>query len=137
MRPMRPRFRLAHALAAGACALALVAAGCGGDDEEEGGSGGATTPAAETAKPSGDEGGATASADGAEVFKANCASCHTLAAADANGSFGTNLDELKPDAATVSAQVKAGGGGMPAFEGQLDDAEIQAVSDYVAENAGK
>lgn len=132
MRAMPPRVRLAHALAAGACALALVAAGCGGDDEEEGGSGGTTAPAAETSA-----GGATASADGAEVFKANCASCHTLAAADANGSFGTNLDELKPDAATVSAQVKAGGGGMPAFEGQLDDAEIQAVSDYVAENAGK
>lgn len=136
MRAMRTRPRLAHALAAGACALALVAAGCGGDDEDEGGSGGATAPAAET-KPAGEEGGATASVDGAEVFKANCASCHTLAAADASGSFGTNLDELKPDAATVSAQVKAGGGGMPAFEGQLDDAEIQAVSDYVADNAGK
>lgn len=133
---MCPRFRLAHALATGACALAFVAAGCGGDDEEEGGSGGATAPAAET-RPAGDEGGATASVDGAEVFKSNCASCHTLAAADANGSFGVNLDELKPDAATVSAQVKAGGGGMPSFDGQLNEAEIQAVSDYVADNAGK
>lgn len=132
MRAMPPRVRLAHALAAGACALALVAAGCGGDDDENGGA--SSTPA-ETTATSG--GGATASADGKAVFAANCASCHTLAAADASGSFGTNLDELKPDAATVSAQVKAGGGGMPAFEGQLDDAEIQAVSDYVAENAGK
>lgn len=132
MRHMRPRLRLAHALAAGACALALVAAGCGGDDEESGG--GASSTPAETTATSG--GGATASADGKEIFAANCASCHTLADADANGSFGPNLDEVQPDAATVEAKVKSGGGGMPAFDGQLDDAEIAAVAAYVAENAG-
>ena len=33
--------------------------------------------------------------------------------------------------------MRNGGGGMPAFEGTLSDAEIAAVSQYVAENAGK
>lgn len=131
MPAMRSRHRLAHALAAGACALALVAAGCGGDDDDGGDAGGGSAPATTAA------GGATATADGEAVFASNCASCHTLAAADANGSFGTNLDEAKPDAATVAAQVKSGGGGMPSFDGQLSDEEIQAVADYVAENAGQ
>ncbi len=129
-----PRLRLAHALAAGACALALVAAGCGGDDDEPESGGGSTSAPAETTAT---DGGATASADGKEVFAANCASCHTLADADANGSFGPNLDEVQPDAATVEAKVKNGGGGMPAFDGQLDDAEIAAVAAYVAESAGQ
>ena len=128
---MRPRVRLAHALAAGACALALVAAGCG-DDDQDTGEGTRSAPAETTAIGS-DE---TAAVDGKEIFAANCASCHTLADADANGSFGPNLDERKPDAATVEAKVKNGGGGMPAFDGQLDDAEIAAVAAYVAENAG-
>ena len=33
--------------------------------------------------------------------------------------------------------VRNGGGGMPAFQGRLSDAEIMAVAKYVAENAGK
>jgi len=33
--------------------------------------------------------------------------------------------------------VRNGGGGLPAFEGRLSDAEIEAVAKYVAENAGK
>lgn len=134
MRVMVTRVRLAHALAALGCAVALTAAGCGGDDDGDGGGGGAGgTTSAETTTA----GGATASADGKEIFESNCASCHTLADADANGSFGPNLDELKPDEARVSAKVKAGGGGMPAFDGQLSDAEIAAVATYVAQSAGK
>lgn len=126
---MTSRLRLAQALAAGACALALVAGGCGDDDEE---SGGGSTAAAPTATG----GAAAAAADGKAVFESNCASCHTLEASEANGSFGPNLDELKPDAATVANKVENGGGGMPSFEGQLSAEEIQAVADYVAENAG-
>lgn len=129
---MVTRVRLAHALAALGCALALTAAGCGGDDDGDSGRGGGGATSAETTG-----GGATASADGKEVFASNCASCHTLEAADASGSFGPNLDELKPDEAKVEAKVKAGGGGMPAFDGQLSDAEIAAVAAYVSQNAGK
>ena len=46
---------------------------------------------------------------------AGCGGCHTLADAGASGAVGPNLDDLKPDAATVAAQVENGGGGMPAF----------------------
>ena len=73
---------------------------------------------------------------GAQVFANNgCGGCHTLAAADATGSVGPNLDELKPDAATVATVVSNGSGSMPAF-GDLSDAEVQAVADYVASSAG-
>jgi len=77
-----------------------------------------------------------ASADGKAIFTANCASCHTLSAAGASGQVGPNLDTLKPSESTVSSQVEKGGGGMPAFAGQLSDAEIKAVAAYVASNAG-
>ena len=108
--------------------LVVAAAGCGGDDDD---SGGAATTAATTAETTG--GGA----DGAAVFaSAGCGTCHTLAAAGSDGTTGPNLDDLKPDKETVEAQVRSGGGGMPAFEGQLSDAEIDAVATYVSESAG-
>jgi mono/diheme cytochrome c family protein len=81
---------------------------------------------------------AEATSSGAGVFaSAGCGGCHTLAAAGATGSVGPNLDELRPDAATVSAVVSNGSGAMPAFDGQLTAADIQAVSDFVAAAAGR
>jgi outer membrane protein assembly factor BamB len=76
-------------------------------------------------------------ASGKTVFTSNCGSCHTLNAAGTSGTVGPNLDQLKPDEATVERQVRNGGGGMPAFEGRLSDAQIMAVAAYVAQNAGK
>ncbi len=73
---------------------------------------------------------------GQAVFSSSCASCHTLAAAGASGAVGPNLDERKPDAARVSAIVTSGGGSMPSFSGQLSEAEIAAVAEYVAASAG-
>ena len=73
---------------------------------------------------------------GEAVFTSSCASCHTLAAAGASGAVGPNLDERKPDAATVTAIVTSGSGSMPSFSGQLSEAEIEAVAQYVATNAG-
>ena len=67
---------------------------------------------------------------------AGCGGCHTLKAAGASGAHRPNLDSLKPDAGTVTAVVKSGSGAMPAFGGRLSGAEIQAVADYVSENAG-
>ncbi len=76
--------------------------------------------------------------DGAAIFKgAGCAGCHTLAAAGATGTTGTNLDQLKPSAPVVAHQVMVGGGLMPAFQGQLTPAQIQAVAKYVSTSAGK
>jgi mono/diheme cytochrome c family protein len=78
-----------------------------------------------------------ASAQGKQIFTQNCAGCHTLKDANARGQVGPNLDDLKPDAATTQRQVANGGGAMPAFKGQLSDAEIKAVAQYVASVAGK
>jgi cbb3-type cytochrome c oxidase subunit III len=74
---------------------------------------------------------------GVAIFKANCSSCHTLAAAGATGTVGPNLDQLKPPMATVVHQVTVGGGVMPAFKGKLTEAQIQAVAKYVSSSAGK
>ncbi len=81
--------------------------------------------------------GASASKTGKAVFSSNCASCHALAAANAAGTVGPNLDKLKPSAAKVAHQVENGGGGMPSFAGRLSSKQIQAVATYVASVAGK
>jgi mono/diheme cytochrome c family protein len=75
--------------------------------------------------------------DGKKIFTAECSSCHTLKAAAATGQVGPNLDQLKPPLPVVQAQVEHGGGVMPAFKGKLSDAQITAVSKFVADNAGK
>jgi mono/diheme cytochrome c family protein len=71
------------------------------------------------------------------VFVSNCGSCHRLNAAGTSGTIGPNLDQLKLSEARVEQQVRNGGQVMPAFEGTLTNAQIVAVSKYVAENAGK
>jgi mono/diheme cytochrome c family protein len=110
-------------------ALALVGAGCGGDDEESGETTVTETTATDTT------GGGTAS--GEMVFaQAGCGGCHTLAAAGSSGQVGPNLDDLDLTVDGVEDQVRNGGGGMPAFEGDLSDAEIQAVAQYVVDSAG-
>lgn len=126
------------ALIALALMLAVLGvAGCGGDDDDES-EGAATATVADTAGSATggeDTGGA---ADGAAVFaSAGCGNCHTLAAADASGAVGPNLDELMPSTEQVAEQVKSGGGGMPAFEDQLSEEEIQAVAEYVSSSAGQ
>jgi sulfite dehydrogenase len=100
---------------------------------------------AETRKPkpapattSGGGGTKPAKPNGKAVFaSAGCGACHTLKAAGSSGNVGPNLDQLKPSQATVAHQVEVGGGAMPAFKGRLSDAEIQAVAQFVASNAGK
>jgi mono/diheme cytochrome c family protein len=76
--------------------------------------------------------------DGAAIFKgAGCAGCHTLSAAGSTGTIGPNLDQLKPSTSIVAHQVMVGGGQMPAFQGKLSAAQIQAVAKYVSSSAGK
>jgi mono/diheme cytochrome c family protein len=74
---------------------------------------------------------------GKQVFTQNCAGCHTLKDANANGQIGPNLDDLKPDLQTTQRQVENGGGAMPAFKGRIPDSDIQAVSQYVSSVAGQ
>ncbi len=76
--------------------------------------------------------------NGEAIFKgAGCAGCHTLAAAGATGTTGPNLDQLKPAFPIVVTQVTNGGAVMPAFQGKLSPAQIQAVAKYVSSSAGK
>ena len=76
---------------------------------------------------------------GREIFGVRCANCHTLAAAEAAGKVGPNLDELKPPEALVLDAVERGrqrgAGTMPADVVQGDDAI--AVSAFVAAVAGQ
>ena len=65
------------------------------------------------------------------------ATCHTLAAAEATGQVGPNLDELKPSEKTVQTQVETGGDKMPSFKGKLSPAEIKSVATFVSKSAGK
>ncbi len=68
---------------------------------------------------------------GRAVFQANCGSCHRLAEAGTQGSFGPNLDALGPSYAQVLRQVTQGGGSMPSFAGQLSAQEIRDVATFV------
>jgi mono/diheme cytochrome c family protein len=76
-------------------------------------------------------------AAGRAVFtSAGCSGCHTLSAAGASGQIGPNLDRLRPAYPVVLAKVEQGGGGMPAFRGQLSTQQIRDVAAFVATNAG-
>ena len=93
----------------------------------------ATAPPPETA-PSGGEGDAAA---GKAVFaSAGCGGCHTLKAAGSSGNVGPNLDQLQPDFEAVQDQVEHGGGGMPPYDGELSDEQIQNVAAFVSKSAG-
>ena len=91
-----------------------------------------------TTTTGGGSAGGGAKPDGKQVFaSAGCGGCHTLKDAGTTGNVGPNLDQLKPSKAVVAHQVEVGGGAMPAFKGQLSDAQIQAVAQYVSSVAGK
>jgi mono/diheme cytochrome c family protein len=110
--------RAPPALFVAVISLAVIGCGGGGSSKSSDGSGSAKS--------------------GAQVFaSAGCKGCHTLKAAGANGQVGPNLDELKPDEATVEHQVTVGGGAMPSFKGTLSPAQIKAVAQYVSSVAGK
>jgi cytochrome c551 len=95
-----------------------------------------STPEAGTTSTGGG-GTQQAAAEGKQVFTQSCGGCHTLKDANTTGTVGPNLDDLKPDEATVARQVTNGGGPMPAFKGQLTDAQIKAVAQYVSSVAGQ
>ena len=120
------------ALALVVLVLCVGVTACGGDDDTD-----ATTTTEETTtdETTTTEDTTTEAAAGREIFVANCGSCHTLSDAGTSGAVGPSLDGIGVDAAAVETQVRNGGGGMPAFEGQLTDEEIASVSAYVAESS--
>jgi cytochrome c551 len=113
-------------------ALCIGATACGGDDDTAATTTEETTTEETTTTTTTTT---TEAAGGREIFVANCGSCHTLSDAGTSGAVGPNLDGIGLDASAVETQVRNGGGGMPAFEGQLTDEDIAAVSFYVAESS--
>ncbi len=77
--------------------------------------------------------------EGKELFRENCAACHSLGAIQAKGVTGPNLDRLGAvDEQRVLNAIKNGGTGklqMPA--GILDGENAKAVAAYVARTAGE
>ena len=133
--------RRAAALLLLLAALGLGLAGCGGEEEatptpetvegtlpETTGGGNEDLPALELT------GDATA---GSDVWTANgCGGCHTLAAANASGNVGPNLDETQPSYELAVTRITQGQGAMPAFGDQLEPQQIADVSQYVVESSG-
>ena len=78
-------------------------------------------------------------ARGKDLFRQNCASCHSLGAVNARGATGPNLDDLGAlDERRVANAIRNGGSGenlMPA--GLLQGADAKAVARFVADNAGR
>ncbi len=108
---------------------------------------GATETGAGGGTETGDEGGTETGGGGAAaegdaaagkpVWNANgCGGCHVLEAAGSKGAVGPNLDEAEPDFDEAVAQIANGGGGMPAYKGQLSEEQINNVAAYVVESAG-
>ena len=71
-----------------------------------------------------------------ETAQPQCALCHSLKDAGAEGEIGPNLDDFKPTVEQVRAAVTSGIGIMPGFAETLTDAEIGTLSTYVATVAG-
>jgi alcohol dehydrogenase (cytochrome c) len=94
----------------------------------------AQAPGAGAGTEHGGEGGGEAAAGnaaaGETVFAANCSGCHGALGRGGNG--GPDLSNVT-DRAAVIAQVTNGGGGMPAFGGQLIKQQISDVAAFVTE----
>jgi quinohemoprotein ethanol dehydrogenase len=110
--------------------LGPVKAGSSGQAVEHAGE------APDNSKPANPNAGKPGTADaaaGQKVFAENCSVCH---GADGKGGNGgpdlTSIPSAKQMAKVVD-QVSNGGGGMPAFKGTLNDAQIDNVAAYVTQ----
>jgi mono/diheme cytochrome c family protein len=74
-------------------------------------------------------------APGREAFVRNCGACHRLTAAGTSGTFGGDLDEVRPTRQAVLQAIADGPGTMPAA--LLTGADAKAVAAYVARVAGR
>lgn len=77
--------------------------------------------------------------EGRQLFAANCATCHTLAASRSVGKTGPNLDVMRPPAALTTNAIllgrARGNGNMPA--GLVSGQQAKDVADYIAAVAGR
>jgi mono/diheme cytochrome c family protein len=77
--------------------------------------------------------------EGKQLFRQTCATCHTLAAANAHGVTGPNLDEIgEMTEDRVLQAIKIGGTGQKRMpSGLLEGADAEAVAAYVTAVAGQ
>lgn len=125
-------------------ALAVLAsgslfAGCGGQENA-----GAPTTATYVPKTGPDAGPPRAlnpqpqAGPPRELFTNNCASCHALAAAKADGFVGPSLDEMRPSTARVLNAIRNGGARNEVMPSNLlVEEDARRVARYVARAAGK
>jgi cytochrome c551 len=105
----------------------------GGETTDTGG--GETTETNGEDDGGGDDGAEGDPEAGAEVYSAaGCGNCHVFEPAGSSGSVGPNLDESDVDYEEAEQQIRNGGGGMPAYEGQLSDEEIANVAAFVTQD---
>jgi cytochrome c553 len=111
-----------------ALGIAVPAAVIAGRGESEGGVGPLRTEQASHTQE-----------EGKTLFIANCKSCHTLAAVQAHGVTGPNLDELGGlDRQRVVNAIKNGGTGQDRMPKELLSGEdADKVARYVAQVAGQ
>ena len=106
------------------------------DVEEQVETGGETTDQMTTTQAEGAGGRGDAERGKAVFASAGCGGCHAFEAAGSNGTAGPDLDASKPDYDAAVEQIANGGGGMPAFKGQLSDEQIADVAAFVSEPSG-
>jgi quinohemoprotein ethanol dehydrogenase len=80
-------------------------------------------------------GGQGNASNGKQVFADNCSGCHGADGTGGNG--GPNLKGTGLSVQRVIAQVRNGGGGMPAFKGTLSEQQIKDVATYVSQQIAK
>jgi mono/diheme cytochrome c family protein len=121
-------FRFSMVLIYAGLGLAVPALVIAASDQSEGG-----TPPLQHEKASSEI------EEGKQLFRQTCATCHTLAAANAHGATGPNLDEIgEITEDRVLQAIKIGGTGqkrMPA--GLLEGSDAEAVAAYVTAVAGQ
>ncbi|REE92730.1 cytochrome c551 [Paenibacillus taihuensis] len=117
--------------------LALSISACGGNNNNSsntgttnGGNTSTNTPSTNTGTNNNPAAGTVDASAAETVYKANCVSCH---ATDLSGGVGPNLQKIGGTKSLdeISTQIQNGGGGMPAFKGQLTDAEISNLSGWL------
>lgn len=78
-------------------------------------------------------------ANGAKVFSANCTSCHMNGRNMVNPAKTLQKADLEKyemaSLAAIQNQVRNGKNAMPAFQGRLNDAQIEDVATYLLDQA--
>jgi mono/diheme cytochrome c family protein len=69
---------------------------------------------------------------GRELFNNwSCSACHTLSDAGAAGAVGPTLDNPGLTRDGIKERIEMGGGPMPSFAGQISEADIGKLADYI------